>query len=374
MELKVDKQALLNELHKVSKVSPTRSTMPILNSILFEVSDNQLILRSSDIEITMSSVLEIDGIEDGNVAMPTRMVLDIIGAADEGLVVLKASEEGKVEVQLENGVFEIPGRPGEEFPSVPTVKKINAIEINNKILKKLIQKTIIAVSKDELKPALMGVLLQIKPDEIRSVATDGHRLVCQIRKDFKSEDFQGEVIIPTKFLNLLLNYLEEEGSTALTIGENHVKVEIENTTIYSRVIDERFPDYKSVIPQDNDKVVKIGVSGLLSTLRRVSIFSNKTTKQVSFTLDKNLSRVSTVDQETGSAGKESIEIDYSGEKLVVGFNADYLRDILRNVDTESAVMKFKTAITACLIAPESQEENEELVMLLMPIRLSESEY
>ena len=371
MQLSVDKNILLTHLQKISKVSPIRSTMPILNSILFEVNDSSLSLRSSDIEITMNTTLDINEYENGSVAIPTRIILDIVNEAEEGNIFIKATEEGSVILKSGKGIFEIMGRPGEEFPSIPKITNFNNIEIENTILRRMIQKTLVTVSKDEIKPALMGVLFQIKKNKISAVSTDGHRLVCITRKDFNNEEFEGDVIIPTKFLNLLLGYIDNKETTLLSISENHIKVELNSTVIYSRIIDEHFPDFMSVIPKDNDKIVITDVNHLLSTLRRVVIFSNKTTHQISLSVSKELSKISTVNQETRTSADEEVDVEYNGDEMVLGYNAEYFKEILRNIDTERVILKLKSAISACLVLPDQQDENEEFTMLIMPIRLNE---
>jgi len=371
MQLSIDKNNLLAHIQKISKVSPVRSVTPILNNILFELNGNNLTLRSSDIEITMNTTLETSGVEDGSVAIPTRIILDIVNESEDGEIQIFADEEGRVTLKSGKGVFEIMGRPGIEFPAVPNITSFNNVKLENSVLKRMIQKTLIAVTKDELKPALMGVLFQFRNNEIRAVSTDGHRLVCIVRKDFINEDFEGEVIIPIKFLNLLLGYLESEGKTLLSISENHVKVELNSTIIYTRIIDERFPDYESVIPWDNDKIVVTNVKSFLSALRRVSIFSNKTTHQISLSISNEISKITTINPESGSSAEEDIEIEYTGDNLVLGYNGEYFKEILRNIDTEKVLFKLNTEVTAGLILPEKQEENEEITMLLMPIRLNE---
>ena len=371
MHFSVSKNVLLQHMQKVSKVSLSRSTMPILNSILFEVKGNDLSLRSSDIEITMITTLNVNGIEDGCLAIPTRIILDIINEIEEENIEINADSEGVINLTAGKGSYKIIGRPGEEFPSIPNIVDISNVEIDNKILGRMIKKTIIAVSGDELKPSLTGVLFKIKKDNIISVATDGHRLVCINRKDFSSEGFEGEVIIPTKFLNLLIGYLDRDGVTSLAIGENHVKVELDSTIIYTRIIDEKFPDYENVIPSNNEKFAIANVNDIISTLRRISIFSNKTTHQILFSINKEVSMISTLDQETRSSAEEEIELKYNDEDMVIGYNAEYLREIIRNIDTEKVVMKLNSPISACIILPEVQEENEDLTMILMPIRLNE---
>jgi len=371
MQFSVEKNTLLTQIQKISKVAPTRSTMPILNSILFSVEGNQLTLRSSDIEITMSTRFEVRGIRDGSLAIPNRMILDIINEIEDNEVEFDANQEGLIKLTAGRGVFEIMGRPGEEFPSVPTVTPISSITIDNAVLRRMVQKAIVAVSRDDLKPALMGVLFEVKKDEIKTVATDGHRLVMVVRKDFQSDEFEGEVIIPTKFLNLVTGYLDEKGDTVISIGENHVKVDLDSTVIYSRIIDEQFPDYESVIPKENKNTLKLDVPKTLSTIRRVAIFSNRATHQVSLHLEQENSKISTINQETRSSADEEIAVEYDGDPMVIGYNAEYLREILKNVETEKVIVKLNSPVSACVLLPEEQVEEEVLTMLLMPIRLSD---
>jgi DNA polymerase-3 subunit beta len=371
MQFSVSKDILSSHIQKVSKVSPVRSTMPILNSIFFELKGNKLSLRATDLEVTMNTEFEVNGVEDGNVAIPNRMITDIVNEIDESEINIQSDTEGSIVLTAGKGKFEIKGRPGEEFPSLPSVKLENSIEIDNKILKRMIQKPIIAISKDEIKPALTGVLFQIRKDKIHSVATDGHRLVYISRSDFSAKDFEGDIIIPAKFLNLILGYIDDEGVTTLNISENHVNVMIDSTAIYSRKIDEKFPDYEAVIPKDNDKILVADVSTFLSVLRRVSIFSNKTTRQVVLNLKKDSAIISAIDEESLSAADEEIPVEYDGDEFRIGFNSDYLKEILRSVDTEKTTIQFKSPINASIILPETQEENEELTMLLMPVRLGD---
>jgi len=196
-------------------------------------------------------------------------------------------------------------------------------------------------------------------------------LVCLIRKDFLNNNIQRNVIIPPKFLNLISPYLNEDGKITVYLSENHIKLNVDTITVYSRLIDERFPDYESVIPIDNDKVLKVKVSDLIPTLRRVSILANKITHQISLKIKPEEMNVSVIDYETRNSANETVNIDYSGEEILIGFNVEYLKEIIRNIDTENVVMKLRTPISASLIVPEIQNENEEIISLLMPVRISD---
>ncbi|HPC35004.1 MAG TPA: DNA polymerase III subunit beta [Candidatus Marinimicrobia bacterium] len=371
MQFSVNQNLLLSNLNKVSRVTPARTTMPILNSILFMLKNSNLTLRASDIEITLSTTFQVNGQEDGSIAVPSRIIQEIVSEIREGELTFVASEEGEIKISAGKGKYKIMGRPGEEFPSLPNITNQSNIVINGKILSRIIQKTVFAVGKDELKPSMTGVLFEVKHNELISVATDGHRLVYINRRDFSSPEYERQIIVPVKFLNLINTYLTDDNNVNLIISENHIMMESNSTLILSRIIDERFPDYESVIPKDNDKLLVADVDYLSTALKRVSIFSNKTTHQISVNLNRETSKISTVDLETMSSADEILDVNYDGEDMAIGFNAEYLREIVRNIDTKQVMVKLKTPVSASLVLPENQEENEELIMLLMPIRLSE---
>jgi DNA polymerase-3 subunit beta len=230
--------------------------------------------------------------------------------------------------------------------------------------------TSFAVSRDEMKPALTGVFLRVQENKLTAVATDGHRLVQYIVKDYKAGEFKGDIIIPRKFLGLFNTFKAD--AVEILASDNHLIASFGEDKVYTRVIDERFPDYESVIPIDNDKVLVIDRNELLGAVRRVSIFSNKATHQIALHLDEKKVRMTTEDPEKASRGQEDLSgAQYKGEPLLIGYNASYLRDIITHVQDENVVVKLKTPISATLFYPEKSNDNIELTMLLMPIRLND---
>ena len=204
--------------------------------------------------------------------------------------------------------------------------------------------------------------------QLLAVATDGHRLSVCSRSDFSSKGYEGRVIVPKKFLHLLLPYLNEKEEAVLWVGDNHLTISFKQATIFSRVIDERYPDYKTVLPKDNNKVLTVEREDLLDSVRRVAIFSNRATRQVELKLSNGGAVITTEDPESASSAQEKIEVEYEGEDIILGFNANYLVDILSHINTEKIVMRLNTPISATLVEPEKQGENEESIMLLMPMR------
>lgn len=372
MKLTVKQNELQKALQHLSKATPTRSTIPILNSVLMNAGNGTLTLRTTDLEITLVTNITAKVEKDGTVALPHRTLMEITGAlADEDLKI-KVDESNRVQIEAGQGNYDIPGVGANEFPQLPEVDNKKEVVLKSQTLENLIRRTSFALSTDELKPALMGALFEFGEDNITVVATDGHRLSVCSRFDYEPRGYTGDIIVPRKFLQLLNQYLggDTEDEVVLWVGDNHLTISLAGVTIFSRIIDERYPDYRSVLPQDNDKIAIFSREEFLNAVRRVAIFSNRATKQITLHLSSKGSSITTEDPESSSSAREEIEAKYEGENMVLGYNAAYLGNMLAHLETERIVMKLKTPISAGLILPEKQSENEEVTMLLMPMRTS----
>jgi DNA polymerase-3 subunit beta len=214
--------------------------------------------------------------------------------------------------------------------------------------------------------------MEILPDELRFVATDGHRLAKIINQDFSSPDGEKRnLIIPTKTLNMLMRNVNDEEDVAIKLGEDYIVFELDMTTIYSKLINGTYPNYERVIPKDNDKKMRANRELLISTLRRVSIFSSSLTHQVRLIMTPNEVTIRSEDIEFGAEAKELMPANFSDEWLQIGYNSNYLIDLLRHMDTEEVIFEVKDSISAAIIYPVEQKENQLLLMLLMPIRINE---
>ena len=371
MKLSTSKTELQTALQKISKATPTRSTLPILSSVLFEVKEEGVLLRSTDLEITIITTLPASIETTGSSALPLQTLLNITNELPEKTrIVISSNPDNKVKIKTDLGVYDIMAKPAEEFPNTPEVDNRKSIGISSNSLNDLIKKTLFAVSKDELKPALTGVLFRFGEEELTAVSTDGHRLVRYTKNDYKATEFKGDIIIPRKFLNLLSAVLNPETEIQLWVGENHMTATHGDDTYFTRIIDERFPDFDSVIPKDNDKELLVKREELLSAVKRVSIFSNRSTQQIALRLTPEKIEITTEDPEKASKAKEEIGGVFSGDELTIGYNATYLKDVLSKATGDELTIKLKTAISAALFIPKEQKENASLTMLLMPIRLN----
>ena len=369
MKFTVSKENFFNVLQKVSNVTPVRSTLPILSCILFTVKDNTLKMRSTDLEITMAASCDVQMEEEGAIAIPSKIIKEITSELPNTLLNFHIEDEQVIITTESGGEYKIMGHPAMEFPTEPIVDDSKIITLQAEKFKRIVEKTGFAVSRDEMKVALNGVLFQFSENELRAVSTDGHRLVKYTLKEFQGAEDTKDIIVPPKFLNLCVSSIKEVEFVTLRIGHNHVMLELENTTIYSRIIEERFPDYESVIPAENDKKIRVDIDQLLSVVKRVGIFASKNTRQISLGFSQNKALIKAEDIETASTAKEELILEYKGEDFVIGYNSDYLREMIRHIDGDKVDIHLKNALMAGLFFPIEQIADEEILFLLMPNRL-----
>ena len=371
MKYSTSKNELQSALQKLSKAVPNRSTLPILSCILVEVSESGVLLRSTDLEITITTTLESSIEEQGSAAIPLQPLLDIAGEQPDDTRVEVAADDKNIKINTDFGTYDLMGKDPEEYPSAPDTNNDVETGIGSILLNKIISTVSFAVSKDDLKPALTGVYFKVDSDFITAVSTDGHRLAQYLCKNTTKETFTGEVIIPKKFLNTIGSYIGSKEDVSLLINDSVFTAKIGMDTIYTRIIDEKFPDYESVIPKDNNKELNVDRKSLLAAVKRVSIFSNKTTQQVAMKTEKEKLFIATEDPEKASKAQEELVVSYDGDPIEIGFNASYLKDVLSHLNSNKITLKLNTPISASLFYPENNTEEETVSMLLMPIRLNE---
>ena len=366
--------ASISELQKslgsISAVIPTKSTLPILENFLFDLSGDQLNITATDLEVYASVSLKVKGSENGKMAVPAKRLLETVRALSEEKVNFKADNSSyKIEMATSNGVYKLTGESSESYPTIPSAKGNDELEVESETLRRLINKTAFAVSTDELRPAMTGVLLQLNKNGIRAVSTDGHRLVKLSNKSFAPSKTEKELIIPAKALNLVAKCIEG-AKNKITLNDAQTTFYLGNVTLVSRVIEEKYPNYESVLPLDNDKKLVVDKNQLLSAVRRTALYASSTTHLVRFSMTKNLVSVSAEDIDFGSEAKETIECDYSSDHLEIGFNSTYVMDILSHVDADEVEFMLSSPARAAIVKPAKQQEGEELLMLVMPVRLN----
>ena len=370
MKFSTSKTELQKALQKLSKATPTRTTLPILGCVYIEATDNETIFRSTDLELTIEINVPSSLEKTGSTALPLKTLLEITNELPETRITIEVDSKNRAKIQTDTGDYDLMAKAPEEFPQPLVQENQSEINIPGKELKEIINATSFAVSRDELKPALTGVLFKFTQEGFIAVSTDGHRLVRHKRKNLISKTFQGEIIIPKKFLSYMSSYLSQD-EVVLFIGESQLSARIKKDVISTRIIGEKFPDYESVIPKENNKELKSEKDVLLGAIRRVSIFSNKSTHQVAMSLSSEFCQITTEDPEKSSKAVESVEATFEGEDLTIGYNAEYLKDVVNHVPGKTILAKFSTPVSAALFSSMSEEKDIENLMLLMPIRLND---
>ncbi|MBI4536168.1 MAG: DNA polymerase III subunit beta, partial [Ignavibacteriae bacterium] len=357
-------------LAKVGGVVPTKSTMPILENLLFDLLNDTLTITATDLEVSLTVSLQVRGIEDGRIAVPAKRLTDTIRNLPNIITTFSIdTATNRIKVTTANGEYNLTGEDAKEFPAVPPFKGTEEVTMENDLIRKLIYRTSFAVSADELRPAMMGVLLQPKGIELRAVATDGHRLVKCSHKFENTVGLKRDIIVPAKALNIL-SKSAESGSNTISISDTHIKFNFDSTELISRLIEETYPNYESVIPQENNKTLTVNREQLLSSIRRVGLYASATTHQIRFQMGKQALNISAQDIDFGGEAKETLECEYSGDEMEIGFNSQYVMEILAHLDSEQISFNFSSPTRAGIVSPVGSKESEDVMMLVMPVRLN----
>ena len=275
----------------------------------------------------------------------------------------------RITLTTPNGHYHLTGENAKEYPQIPAFQGTGSVSLENDTLRKIIQRTVFAVSADELRPAMMGVLFQAKGKELRAVSTDGHRLVRLIYTGLGSLPITKDIIVPAKALSILGKSLEA-GTVELSVGETHVQFSFDGSTLVSRLIEETYPNYESVIPTENDKMLAVNREEMIASIRRVALYASATTHQIRLAVGEGTVELSAQDIDFGGEARETLAGSFTGGTLEIGFNATYLTDILAHLDGEQVRFKFSTPTRAAIVGPADTVEDEDVMMLVMPVRLN----
>ena len=371
MKFVVSSSVLLKQLSTVNGVITNNPIVPILENFLFQLEHSQLTVTASDLQTVMITTLEVESQDTGAIAVPARLLLDTLrGLPDQPITFKVDTETFGTEIITENGRYKLSGENPIDFPKVPQVSKSLSVEIGADVLGSAIANTIFAVSSDDLRPAMTGVFFELSTTGVQFVATDAHRLVRYKRTDAKAPKTDS-FIVPRKPLNLLKNALpDNEDAITISYNSNHLFVNHGSTQMICRLIDARFPDYKVVIPADNPYKLVVNKHDFQNALRRVNVFSNKSTNQVALNITGNELQMAAQDIDFSFEGNERMSCEYKGEDIQIAFNAKFLIEMLSAADTDDIFIELSTPSKAGLIKPSEQAPGEDLLMLVMPLMLN----
>jgi DNA polymerase-3 subunit beta len=370
MKFIVSSSSLLKHLQQIAGVINTNTVLPILEDFLFEIEDKKLNIIATDLETVMRVQMDVESKANGRVCIPAKILIDSLKNIADQPLTFNIDKNYAVEITSDNGKYKVMGENPDKFPKEPTADDTTGFKMTSTGLLTAINKTLFAVSGDDLRPAMTGVFFELSKDGVQFVATDAHRLVRYKRTDTKATQ-NASFIVPKKPLNLLKNALpDNEDPITVSFNSNHLFVDHGSTQLICRLIDARFPDYKVVIPADNPYRLTVNKHDFQNALRRVNVFSNKSTNQVALNITGNELQMAAQDIDFSFEGNERMSCEYKGEDIQIAFNAKFLIEMLSAADTDDIFIELSTPSKAGLIKPSEQAPGEDLLMLVMPLMLN----
>jgi DNA polymerase-3 subunit beta len=371
MRFIVSTSTLLKQLQSVSGALSNSTVLPILENFLFEIKDGNLTISATDLQTSMTTSLTVEAKENGRIAIPSRILLDTLKSLPEQPIAFNIDDNTfAIEINAGDGKYKLSGENGEDFPKIPVVENASSVNLPASVLAEAINKTIFAVSNDELRPAMTGVYCQLSTSHLTFVATDAHKLVRYRRKDAKAAS-TASFILPKKALNLLKSALpSDDVNVSVEYNSTSAFFKFSNINLVCRLIDERYPDYEAVIPQNNPNKLTIDRQAFLGSLNRVAIYANKTTHQVRLKINGSELNISSEDIDFANEAHERLSCQYDGEDMEIGFNARFLIEMLKNLGSEEVMLEMSTPNRAGLLLPQNGDENEDVLMLVMPVMLN----
>ncbi len=371
MKFIVSSSQLLKQLQHIAGVINANTVLPILEDFLFEVENSKLTVVATDLETVMRIRMDIEAKDNGRVCIPAKILMDSLKNIPDQPLTFNIDKNFAIEITSDNGKYKVMGENPDNFPKEPAADDTTSFTMTATALVTAINKTLFAVSNDDLRPAMTGVFFELNKDAVQFVATDAHRLVRYKRTDV-SAPRQDSFIVPRKPLNLLKSALpDNEDEITLSYNTNHLFVKHGTTQMSCRLIDARFPDYKVVIPGDNPYKLVVDKPSFQSALRRVSVFSNKSTNQVALNISGSELQLAAQDIDFSFEGNERMKCQYDGEDITIAFNARFLIEMLNAADTNEVKIELSTPTKAGILKPTEQQDGEELLMLVMPLMLNQ---
>ena len=371
MNFIISSSALLKNLQSISGVLNSNNSLPILDNFLFELSKGNLIISASDLENTMKTSIKPDEAkEDGKIAMPAKLLLDTLkNFSDQPLSFLIDATTFGIEISSDYGKYKLVGQNAADFPKAAALKDAQKLSVKGDVISQAISKTLFATGNDELRPVMSGVFCQFSPENLTFVATDAHKLVRYGRTDGsapKASDF----ILPKKPLNLLKQNLVGTEDVELSYNESTACFKFGNVELTCRLIDGKYPNYAAVIPTENPNVLTVDRASFLNSIKRVSIFSNKTTHQVKLKVAGSELTISAEDLDFSNEAKERLTCNYAGDDMEIGFNSKFLMEMLNHISTTEVVLEMSEPNKAGILLPSGNEnEHEQILMLVMPVMI-----
>lgn len=373
MKFIVSSTGLFSRLQAISRVINSKNSLPILDCFLLELTDGTLSITASDSETTLSTFIEANEYDaDGRFAVNSKTILEALKEIPEQPLTFEVSESMEIVVKYQNGKYSLMGQNADEYPQSANLGS-NAVHVSLgvEVLMNGINRSLFATADDELRPVMNGIYFDITTEDITFVASDGHKLVRN--KTYKARgNEKAAFILPKKPATLLKNLLPKEtGDVQIDFDDRNAMFTLENYSMTCRLIEGRYPNYNSVIPQNNPHRATIDRAAFVSGLKRVSVFSSAASSLIKLRLDMNTIQISGQDIDFSTSAEETLMCQYEGNQMSIGFKSTFLIDILNNISSQEVVMELADPSRAGVIVPVEQNEDEDLLMLLMPMMLND---
>ena len=371
MKFIVSSSYLLKQLQVLGGITNSNNTLPILDNFLFQLDQNSLTVSASDLETTISSKLEVESSEKGTICIPVRLLLDTLKTFPEQPLTFTVEDNNTIEISSNHGKYALAYASGDEFPQAIELQDPSSTSLLGDVLATAISKTIFAAGNDDLRPVMSGVFFQFSTEGLTFVATDAHKLVKYSREDISASQ-TAEFIMPKKPLNLIKSILAgSEEEVTIEYNDSNAKFSFNNTEMVCRLIDGKYPNYEAVIPKENPNVLKIERNQFLNSVRRVSIFSNKTTHQIRLKIAGAELNISAEDVDYSNKAEERLTCDYQGDDMQIGFNSRFLTEMLNNLNSDEVSLEMSMPNRAGILTPtDGLDEGELITMLVMPVMLN----
>ncbi len=366
MKFTISRDKLQEGLQAVTAAVPAKTTLPVLANLLVETTDRGVRFSATDLDIAVSTEVSADVETPGAITIPAKKLGEIARELPPSPVKLAASGEQRVTLECGRSKFKLLGLARDEFPTFPSVRFDGSWRVKSGELQKLISHTAFAVSTEESRPILNGVLWELREQRMRMVATNGHRLA---RMDLPADGTaSGDLIVPPKALEQIRRLFPAEEELEIARGENHLGFRSPFTSVYTRLVEGPYPNYEQVIPKDNDRICLADKAALTSALKRMSVIASDQTHRIKMSFNTGMLKFSVTTPDLGEASDE-LPVNYNGDQLDIGFNATYLLEILRYMPTEQVKLTFKAPERAATIEPEGWDDPAKYLCLVMPLRL-----
>jgi DNA polymerase-3 subunit beta len=368
MKFTITREQFQEGLQAVAGSVPTKTTLPVLSNILVEATHDGVRLSGTDLDIAVSTTVPASVDQEGSITVPARKLAEIVRELPNASIRITASGEQRVTIECGRSKFRLLGLPKDEFPAFPAVKFDTGWKATAGNLQKLITHVAFAASTEESRPILNGVLWELRPDRMRMVATNGHRLARMDVPTATSGGAQADLIVPPKALEQIRKLFSAEDEIEVARSENHLGFRSPTTQVFTRLIEGPYPNYEQVIPRENDKVMTADKGAITSALRRMSIVASDQTHRIRMAFANGSCKLSVQTPDLGEA-QEEVTVTYEGDALEIGFNAAYMLEVLKYIPTDEVRMTFKAPERAATCEPVGWDDPASFLALVMPLRL-----